>query len=208
VVKPVRRADLILGLVVTAVGSYALVLAFDLSEFSASGTPGPGFFPRMISGLLVLLGVLLVVTSVRRKRGGDPDSTTPDSAVPDSAVPDSAVPVSTVPVSTVSVLATEAAAVAGATDDPPAPVFAARRQLRAGSVWLCFALCMPLLPLLGFVPAAAVLVFVLLFAIEGRRTWRSIVLAVCVPVAASVIFTTLLSLPLPQGLLGHGPLGI
>jgi putative tricarboxylic transport membrane protein len=193
VVKPVRRADLILGLVVTAVGSYALVLAFDLSEFSASGTPGPGFFPRMISGLLVLLGVLLVVTSVRRKRGGDPDSTTPDSAVPASTVP---------------VLATEAAAVAGATDDPPAPVFAARRQLRAGSVWLCFALCMPLLPLLGFVPAAAVLVFVLLFAIEGRRTWRSIVLAVCVPVAASVIFTTLLSLPLPQGLLGHGPLGI
>jgi len=40
-----RRADLILGLVVAAVGAYALALALDLAMFSAPGSPGPGSSP-------------------------------------------------------------------------------------------------------------------------------------------------------------------
>jgi hypothetical protein len=178
-----RRADLILGLVVAAVGAYALVLALDLAMFSAAGQPGPGFFPRFISALLTLLGLLLAAVSLRRRRQpaaeGEPEAEMPALA--------------------------ETAAEAEAEVEEPATV---RRTLRAGTVWLCFALSMPLLVLLGFVPAAAVLVLVLLFAVEGRRNWRSVLVAIVIPVAASVVFTKLLSVPLPQGLLSHGPLGI
>jgi len=67
---------------------------------------------------------------------------------------------------------------------------------------------MPLLALLGFVPAAAALVFVLLFGLKAGGTGGPVLVAIVIPVAASAVFTKLLSVPLPQGLLSHGPLGI
>jgi hypothetical protein len=80
--------------------------------------------------------------------------------------------------------------------------------MRSGAVWLCYALSAPLLTILGFVPATAVLIFVLLFAIEGRRNWRSLVAAVLIPVATSALFIDVLTISLPSGLLSHGPFGI
>ncbi|MBO0825627.1 MAG: hypothetical protein J2P27_17505, partial [Actinobacteria bacterium] len=67
-----RRADLILGLVVTAVGAYALQQALLLAMFAQSGVPGPGFLPRLVAGLLTGLGVLLAVLSLRSRRGSGP----------------------------------------------------------------------------------------------------------------------------------------
>jgi putative tricarboxylic transport membrane protein len=196
-----RRADLILGLVVAAVGAYALALALDLAMFSATGQPGPGFFPRLISALLALLGLLLAAVSLRRRRPAAAEQAAP-AASAGAATP------------AIAETATAETATAGSSADErdeseaeaePASV---RRTLRAGTVWLCFALTMPLLALLGFVPAAAALVFVLLFGVESRRNWRSVLVAIVIPVAASAVFTKLLSVPLPQGLLSHGPLGI
>jgi putative tricarboxylic transport membrane protein len=159
-----RKAELALGLVVAAVGAYALSLALDMAMYSSSHVPGPGFFPTLLSGLLLGLGLLLAVTSLRRKRG------TEDAEAPE-------------PVNW-------------------------HRQMRAGAVWLCYAVSIPLLTLLGFVPTGALLVFALLFGVEGRRNWRALAAAILIPVAASVVFVDLLTIPLPQGLISHGPLGI
>jgi hypothetical protein len=202
-----RRADLILGLVVAAVGAYALALALDLAMFSATGQPGPGFFPRLISALLALLGLLLAAVSLRRRQPAAGEHAAPAAsagaatpAIAETATAETAAAGSSADESAEG----EAEAKSGAEAEPAS----VRRTLRAGTVWLCFALAMPLLALLGFVPAAAALVFVLLFGVEGRRNWRSVLVAIVIPVAASVVFTKLLSVPLPQGLLSHGPLGI
>jgi putative tricarboxylic transport membrane protein len=167
-----RRADLITGLVAAAVGAYALQLAFDLGMYGAHRVPGPGFFPRLLSSLLLGLGLLLAVRSLRRR---------PVTVQPGTA---------------------EGAETTGGYRDE------VRRQLRAGSVWLCLVLSVPLLALLGFVPSMALLVFVLLFAVEGRRDWRAVLTAIVIPVACSALFVDLLTIPLPTGLLSHGPLGI
>lgn len=160
-----RRAELITGLVTAAVGAYALEIALHLALFGSHRVPGPGFFPRLLSSLLMLLGLLLAASSLRRPRTGRPA-------------------------------------------DRQAGRAELRRELRAGTVWLCFAISAPLLAVLGFVPATALLVFTLLFAVEGRRNWKSVLVAVVIPVATSTLFVSVLTIPLPSGLLSHGPLGI
>jgi putative tricarboxylic transport membrane protein len=174
-----RRADLILGIVVTIAGALALEMALHLAMFAQSGSPGPGFFPRLITILLTGLGVILVVTSVRpRSRAEHPGRA--------EAAPTGEYPVA----------------------DGEVAVDGRRMVLRAGSVWLLFSLAVPLVEILGFVPAAAAFVYVLLFALEKRRGWRAVLVAVAMPIAASFIFTVLLKIQLPQGALSHLPLGI
>jgi putative tricarboxylic transport membrane protein len=168
-----RRADLALGLVVAAVGAYALSLALDMSMYGANRVPGPGFFPTLLAGLLLGLGLLLAATSVRRRHEPAADGS---------------------------------AGAAGRADPDSRGDW--HRQARAGTVLLCYAVSVPLLGLLGFVPTAALLVFALLFGVEGRRNWGALSAAILIPVAASIIFVDLLTIPLPQGLLSHGPLGI
>jgi hypothetical protein len=78
--------------------------------------------------------------------------------------------------------------------------------MRAGSVWLCFLIAVPVLTYLGFVPAMAILIAALLFGVERRFNWRSLVLAVVVPVGVYELFVHLLSIPLPTGVFVIGPL--
>ena len=66
------RAELVLGLIVAAIGAYALSAALDLTMFSKTHVPGPGLFPTMITIGLLILGVLLAALStrdIRRRRG-------------------------------------------------------------------------------------------------------------------------------------------
>lgn len=163
-----RRVDFVLGVVVAVVGACALWMALPLAMVTPrSGAPGPGLLPRLLSTLLIVLGLLLAVLSVRRS-----------AAKTEQASP--------------------------GPDEAPTT----RGLLRAGTVWFCYALAVPLLAVLGFVPAAALLVFVLLFGIEQRRDWWAVAAAILIPVVTSVIFVGLLKVQLPQGLLGHWAFGI
>lgn len=200
-----RRADLILGLVATAVGAYALQQALHLAMFAQSGVPGPGFLPRLVSGLLVGLGVLLTVLSLRSRRGSGPAAVNDPASATSGPEADIAPAVRADPAVGADPAVHAGAAIAEA-GGPARRV--AGKQLRAGSVWLLFALAIPLVAVLGFVPAAALFVFVLLFTVERRRNWRAVLVAVALPVATSVVFTDLFGIQLPQGLLGHLPLGI
>lgn len=62
-----RRADVITGVAVTALGGFALVEAQGLSFYLAH-VPGPGFFPVLLSVLLLALGAALTLVSLVRKK--------------------------------------------------------------------------------------------------------------------------------------------
>lgn len=56
------RGNLVIGAAAVAVG--AVVIPYGASmPYIREGIPGPGLFPMMIGGLLILFGVLLVLTS-------------------------------------------------------------------------------------------------------------------------------------------------
>jgi putative tricarboxylic transport membrane protein len=162
-----QRADVVAGTTVAALGAFALVTALNLAFLSNSGVPGPGFFPTLLSGLLVVLGILLAVISLRKRA---------------------------VPVTGDESVDHEESAIEIEERSPR------ERVMRAGAVWICFAVAVPVLTVLGFVPAMAILIAVLLFGVERRLNWRSIVLAVVVPVGVYELFVHLLSIPLPTGL--------
>lgn len=164
-----QRADVVAGTVVAALGAFALVTALNLAFLSASGVPGPGFFPTLLSGLLIVLGVLLAVTSVRSRRLDVPVVEPVESA-----------------------------------DEPETPSVRAR-VLRAGTVWLCFLVAVPVLAVLGFVPSMAILIAALLFGVERRLNWRSLLVAVVVPVGVYELFVHVLTIPLPTGVIAIGP---
>lgn len=170
------RAELVLGVIVTAVGAYALSVALRLTLFGKNHVPGPGLFPTLITIGMLILGVLLATLSVR---------------------------------DAVRSRAASAAESVDATGDDSAAEGASQRQrlLRAGIVFLCYAIVMPLMPILGFVPAAALLVLLVLIGVERRLTWKTPVAAILIPVAAFYLFVRLLSVPLPVGVINLGPLG-
>jgi hypothetical protein len=63
-----RRLDFYTGLVTAAVGAAATWDARDLAMFYGDhNVPGPGFFPKILAGLLIVLGLLLVGIAVREK---------------------------------------------------------------------------------------------------------------------------------------------
>jgi putative tricarboxylic transport membrane protein len=160
-----QRADVVAGTAVAALGAFALVTALNLAFLSDSGVPGPGFFPTLLSSLLIVLGVVLGVTSLRKRPVAEP-------------------------------------AAGGEPEDEPS---ARTSILRAGTVWVCFLVAVPILTFLGFVPAMAILIALLLFGVERRLNWKSLVVAVVVPVGVYELFVHLLSIPLPTGVIAIGP---
>lgn len=57
-----RWVNVGLGVVVAALGAWLLLkVRADLDLRGASGEPGPGYFPAVITGCLVLLGIALLV---------------------------------------------------------------------------------------------------------------------------------------------------
>jgi putative tricarboxylic transport membrane protein len=159
----VRIAQVVLGVVVAALGGFAVFAAAGLDMFGEHGVPGPGFFPELLAGALVVLGVLLAVVSVvriRRETGG------------------------------IGIAGVQTA---------PAEDFDLRTMVRAGRVWIGFAASVPLLVLVGFVPAMALLVAYLLFAVERLRGLRPLAAVILIPVLIYLVFAYLLAVDLPLG---------
>jgi putative tricarboxylic transport membrane protein len=62
-----RRLDLLTGLVTTVCGALAFWDANGLAMFGDSHVPGPGFFPKILSGLLTALGLTLAGMALRER---------------------------------------------------------------------------------------------------------------------------------------------
>lgn len=150
-----RRLDVFTGLVTAVVGAGALWDAYDLAMFGDNKVPGPGFFPKILSGLLIFLGLLLVVISVRAEPIVD--------------------------------------------DDGEARTGSRSGALKALAVLIAFAILAPTVEYIGFMPAMVLLVLVVLYGIERRRDFRSLVIAIFIPVACFMLFVHAFSIQLPSG---------
>jgi putative tricarboxylic transport membrane protein len=151
-----RRMDFYTGLVTAVVGAAALWDARDLTMFGEHNVPGPGFFPKILAGLLVFLGLLLAGIAFREKPA-EPEVEEDATSTP------------------------------------------ARRMLRPVGVLIVFGVIAPLVAIIGYIPAMVLLVLVVLYGIERRRDFRSLLAAVLIPVATYVLFAHLFSIPLPSG---------
>jgi putative tricarboxylic transport membrane protein len=154
-----RRLDLLTGLVTTVVGALAFWDASELAMFGDSHVPGPGFFPKILSGLLTALGLALAGMALRER----------DEPVVDEEPG----------------------------DDGPGPTRGGR--VRAFAVLVAFGVIAPLVAVVGYVPAMVLLVLVVLYGIERRRDFRSLVAALLIPVATYMLFAHAFSIPLPNG---------
>lgn len=157
-----RRMDFYLGLVTAVVGAAATWNAKHLSMFGEHSVPGPGFFPKILAGLLIVLGLLLAALAVR----GHPEELHADGAEG---------------------------------SDHGEAVTARRRFLRPVGVLIVFGVIAPLVAVIGYIPAMVLLVLVILYGIERRRDFRSLLAAVLIPVATYVLFAHLFAIPLPSG---------
>jgi hypothetical protein len=57
----------------------------------------------------------------------------------------------------------------------------------------------PLVAVIGYIPATVLLVLVILYGIERRRDFRSLVAALLIPTATYLLFAHAFSIPLPAG---------
>lgn len=157
-----RRLDLLTGSVTTAVGALAFWDATGLAMFGDSHVPGPGFFPKVLSGLLTALGLALAGMSLRER----------DEPAPNADA---------------------------ANDEPSDEAPTRGGRVRAFAVLVAFGVIAPLVAVVGYVPAMALLVLVVLYGIERRRDFRSLVAALLIPVATYLLFAHAFSIPLPNG---------
>jgi putative tricarboxylic transport membrane protein len=155
-----RRTDFYTGLVTAAIGAAATWDARDLSMFGDHDVPGPGFFPKILAGLLIVLGLLLAGIAVREKPR-DSDVVADDTAVTGGE--------------------------------------SRRRMLRPVAVLIVFGVIAPMVAVIGYIPAMVLLVLVVLYGIERRRDFRTLLPALLIPVATYVLFAHLFAIPLPSG---------
>jgi putative tricarboxylic transport membrane protein len=152
-----RRMDFCTGLVTTAVGAGALWDAWSLHMFGENNVPGPGFFPKILAVLLVLLGLILTGIALRERE------------------------------------------VEPAEGDEAGEAPTRSGRLRAAAALIAFAIIAPLVAVIGFVPATILLILVVLYGIERRRDFRSLVVALVIPIASYLLFAHAFAIPLPSG---------
>jgi hypothetical protein len=83
--------------------------------------------------------------------------------------------------------------------DGDAPGAGRRKLLRPVGVLIVFGVIAPLVAVIGYIPAMVLLVLVVLYGIERRRDFRSLLAAVLIPVATYVLFAHIFAIPLPSG---------
>jgi hypothetical protein len=173
-----RRSDVAFGVVITALGAGALTMALFMPFFSEN-TPGPGFFPRLVSLSLVILGLLQIRQGLR-------------PATPEVR-----------PMAPVNPL--EKVAHGKAAPREPGKPFLSRRPV---TVLAAYIAAVPLFGVLGFVVTATLLLAFLLFYVEKRRNLGAYFGAVAIPIATWLLFVQLLGMELPNGMFHLGVLGI
>ncbi|MCV2491162.1 tripartite tricarboxylate transporter TctB family protein [Geodermatophilus sp. YIM 151500] len=171
--RPTGKA-LFLGVLVVIEAVY-WQMAFDLEWQTVAGRIGPGFFPRIIGGLAI---VLTLVTLVLSLRAGAPDAEDDDG-----------------PLAGVDATEEDGGGEdlgSGAHGHHPIPVIA----LVAASFGL-----LAVFLTLGAIVACALFLLVMLFYLNRRRPVLNVALSLLLPLALYLLFQTFLNAGLPGGIL-------
>ncbi|WP_413723991.1 tripartite tricarboxylate transporter TctB family protein [Sodalis sp. RH16] len=173
-----RRADVAFGSVVAIVAAAVLIMAWQM-PFYLNNVPGPGFLPRIIAFVLLILGVILVAQSLR-------------PSIPEVRA-----------IGVVNPIETKT----HGKPDPKeiAPHFFPKKTV---AVFIGYVVAVPLFASIGFVLTGVLLMAYLLLYVEKRRSVASYIALVAVPIAIYLLFVQVLSIELPTGLLNTGILGI
>ncbi len=173
-----NRADVSLGASVAVVGLAALVLSMRM-PFYASGIPGPGFLPTLVSAGLLILGVLLAWTSLR-------------PAGPEVRAIGAVTPI-------------EKRTHGKPASEVEKSGFLHKKTV---AVFIGYVVAAPLLAAVGFTLTGVALMAYLLLLVEKRRKLSSVIAVLVIPVVTYVLFVQLLGIELPTGRLGFDLLGI
>jgi hypothetical protein len=173
-----RRADIAFGVIITAIGAGALIMAFSMPFISANA-PGPGFFPRFVSSGLIVLGLLQTFSGFRPA------------------------PAEVRPVGPVDPMERVTHGKA-APRDPAKPFFTAR----AVTVIAAYIISVPVLAVAGFVPTIALLLAFLFLFVERRRNVGAYLAIFVIPVLTWLLFAKVLGMEMPESMLHLGILGL
>ncbi|WP_213991684.1 tripartite tricarboxylate transporter TctB family protein [Sodalis sp. dw_96] len=173
-----RRADVAFGIVVAVVAAAVLVIAWQM-PFYLNNVPGPGFLPRIVAGVLLLLGVILIVQSLRPE-------------IPEVRAVGLVNPI-------------EAKTHGKPEPAVKAQDFFPKRTV---AVFLGYVVSVPLFAVIGFVLTGMLLMAYILLFIEKRRHYGAYIAIVAVPIVIYLLFAQVLSIELPNGPFNTGILGI
>lgn len=70
-----KRSDIAASVILIGLGGYVLVATRSYPDSLTPGAPGPGFFPALLAGLLVLFALALLLQALRSQ--GDGPAPTP-----------------------------------------------------------------------------------------------------------------------------------
>lgn len=167
------RTELGFAAGVLAIAVFMIVQTLGMEVPEGAGTPGPQFFPGLVSGFLLVVGVLLALSVIRTPRHAAPvagdDDNDDDENSPAPAAPDSAY----VPVD-----------------------YRTTGIVLAGLIG--FAL---LLQPVGWLITASALFWVVSFALGSKRPLFDIAVSVIVASVIQIAFSAGLGLGLPPGIL-------
>lgn len=175
------------------IGAAAILLGAAVIPYGASmpyireGIPGPGLFPMMIGGFLVLFGALVILTSLlarrRAKGGGGPPAEAGPVAVAAADEADSA-----------------AAPEAGAVMDTDIGSDGPRRWINGAVLMGGIVFFVLAAEPLGFPLTMAILVFAIVFSLRARW-WVALLTAVLSSVGLWAMFELGLMVQLPDGII-------
>ncbi|MGP9844068.1 tripartite tricarboxylate transporter TctB family protein [Brachybacterium sp. 107] len=194
------RSNLVIGVASVVVG--AVVIPYGASmPYIREGIPGPGLFPMMIGGLLILFGVLLVLTNVlaaRRERrhraelaavaagAGSPEDDSPSLASASVPESDGDVPVSEL--ETVAVLDTDIGS------------DGARRWINGAVLMGGIVFYVLFAEILGFPLTMAILVSAIVASLRAKW-WVAVTTGVLASLGLWAMFELALMVQLPDGII-------
>ena len=179
----------------------ALVLGIGTLTMHVRGTaqPGPQFFPLLVTGLLLVVGIILLVAQWRRHAAREADWHRPD--VSEDLLRDVGANTELLQVDAVAEAneATTTAPAPAVTDPDTAHPFDWRT---VGLVVLAVVGFIATLELLGWIIAAAGMFWLIAFAFGSRRRLFDLGVALLISSTVQLLFVAGLGLSLPSGILG------
>lgn len=189
------------------IGGAAVLLGAGVIPYGASmpyireGIPGPGLFPMMIGGFLILFGALVIITSLRtaRRTPAPPAPSAEAGSVP-AAAADGADSVAARPAPEEAVSSGAAVPESGAVLDTDIGSDGPRRWINGAVLMGGIVFFVLAAEPLGFPLTMAILVFAIVFSLRARW-WVALLTGVLSSVGLWAMFELGLMVQLPDGII-------